>query len=539
MRSQPHVAYFCMEYGLHEELPIYAGGLGILAGDHIKSAGDLKVPLTAIGIYWHEGYTQQRIGEDGYPYDEFPPQRHDFLEDAGVRFTVHIQGNDVECRALVCNRYGNAPLYLIEPVEERFRWMTRRLYGGKYHHRVAQELLLGVGGVRLLRALGIRADVYHFNEGHAVFAGIELIREQMDQGRSFEEAWESVREQIVFTTHTPVPAGNESHGHDLLQEMGAYLGLSYEQMERIGGDPFGMTVAGLRLARRANAVAQLHAETSREMWKHVSGAAPIDAITNGVHRPTWQDRAIRTAYEARDTEALWAAHTAAKAQLLDEVERRNGVRLPADSLLIGFARRAAAYKRSDLILREPERIEPLLRAGKVQLLFSGKAHPEDEVGKRIVANLVRLAQQYPESVLFLENYDMAIGRMLTRGCDLWLNNPIRPFEASGTSGMKAAMNGVLNFSVLDGWWPEGCEHGVNGWQIGDGYEGPDRDEHDLDSLFRVLEGEILPTFYEKRDRWLQMMLNSIEMSERFCSDRMVREYYERLYAKSDDLRAVS
>lgn len=536
--SQPRVAYFCMEYGLHEELPIYAGGLGVLAGDHIKSAGDLKLPLTAIGLYWREGYTQQKIGPDGFPYDEFPQQHHDFLEDAGVRFSVPVQGNQVECRALRCVRYGNAPLYLIEPVEERFRWITRRLYGGRHHDRIAQELLLGVGGVRLLRALGIEVDVYHFNEGHAVFAGLELLREGMATGKSFEEAWADVRDVVVFTTHTPVPAGNESHDHGVLREMGAYLGFSYEQMVRIGGDPFNMTVAGLRLARHANAVAKLHGETAREMWKQVTGAAPIGHITNGVHRPTWQDPRIAAAYEKRDPSALWEAHQMAKRELVADVKARSGVELDAGRLIIGFARRAAAYKRSDLILRDPSRIEPMLERREVQLIYSGKAHPQDEIGKRIVANLVRLARQYPQSVVFLENYDMAIGKMLTRGCDVWLNNPIRPLEASGTSGMKAAMNGVLNFSVLDGWWPEGCEHGVNGWQIGDGYEGPDRDQHDLDSLMETLSREILPTYYGDRKKWVEMMFASIEMSERFSTDRMVREYYEKLYGLNKRLRAV-
>jgi len=539
MGDQKRVAYFCMEYGLDEELALYAGGLGILAGDHIKSAGDLRVPLVAIGLYWREGYTIQRIGEDGRPYDVFVEHDYDFLHDVGVRFSVYVQGHDVECRALRCDRYGNAPLYLIEPVDENFRWITRRLYGGKAHDRVAQEILLGAGGVRLLRELESPVDVYHFNEGHAVFAGLELIREKMREGLSFREAWSRAREQIVFTTHTPVPAGNEAHDLGLLREMGASVGFTDEQMEAIGGNPFNMTVAGLRLARLANAVSKLHAETSRKMWEHVTDAAPIISITNGVHPPTWQDRRIRAAYEAGDREALWAAHVQAKKELLDEVEAQTGRRLSLETLLIGFARRAAAYKRSDLIFRDPSRIGPLLRDRRLQLVFSGKAHPQDEVGKAIVTNLVRLAREFPDAVVFLENYDMRLGRLLTRGSDVWLNNPIRPFEASGTSGMKAAMNGVLNFSILDGWWPEGCEHGVNGWQFGDGYEGEDRDEHDLASLFAVLEGEILPTYHGGRARWVEMMRASIRMAEQFSSHRMVREYFTELYADDRSERAVS
>ncbi|AKU89718.1 alpha-glucan family phosphorylase [Vulgatibacter incomptus] len=538
--SNPRVAYFCMEYGLHEELPMYAGGLGILAGDHIKSAHDRGLPLVAIGLFWREGYTQQRIGGDGYPYDDFPAVSMEGFEDAGVRFHVSVQGNQVECRALRSERYGTAPLYLIESVEDRFRWITRRLYGGRHHDRIAQEILLGVGGVRLLRALGHQVDVYHFNEGHAVFAGLELIRERIGRGLSFDEALADTRDEIVFTTHTPVPAGNESHDLGVLHEMGAWLDFNQGEMERLGGNPFNMTVAGLRLCRQANAVAKLHAETSREMWKHVSGAAPIVAITNGVHPGTWQDARIRAAFEADDPAGLWNAHQEAKRELCADVKSRAGVELDPGRAIIGFARRAASYKRSDLILRDPSRIEPLLERREVQLLFSGKAHPQDEIGKRIVANLARLARQYPSSVVFIENYDMAIGRALTRGCDLWLNNPIRPFEASGTSGMKAAMNGVLNFSVLDGWWPEGCEHGVNGWQIGDAYEGEDRDEHDLRSLFEVLTGQILPTYYGDHERWIRMMRASIEMSRwRFSSDRMLEEYYEKLYSPKKRLRAVS
>lgn len=538
-RTLPRVAYFCMEYGLHEELPLYAGGLGILAGDHIKSAGDRKLPLVAIGILWREGYTRQKIGADGYPYDEFPKISLEGLEDVGVRFHVQVQGNDVECRAVRCDRYGNAPLYLIEPVEERFRWITKRLYGGRHHERIAQELLLGVGGVRLLRALEQPVDVYHFNEGHAAFAGLELIRERTAMGESFDEAWAKTRDEIVFTTHTPVPAGNESHDHGVLREMGAYLDFGHDELTKLGGDPFNMTVAGLRLSRHANAVARLHGETSRKMWKHISGAAPIGSITNGVHPPSWQDQRIRAAFEARDPAALWSAHQAAKRELLEDVRARSGVELDPGRLVIGFARRAAAYKRSDLILRDPSRIEPMLERRDVQLIFSGKAHPMDEIGKRIVANLARLARQYEHSVVFLEDYDIAIGRALTRGCDVWLNNPVRPFEASGTSGMKAAMNGILNFSVLDGWWPEGCEHGVNGWQIGDAYEGDDRDEHDSRALHELLANEIVPTYYGDSERWIQMMQAAIEMSHwRFSSDRMVEEYYSELYSLEKRLRAV-
>ncbi|MBS2029167.1 MAG: alpha-glucan family phosphorylase [Deltaproteobacteria bacterium] len=524
---QPRVAYFCMEFGLNEDLPIYAGGLGILAGDYMKSCGDLKLPVTGIGLYWGHGYTQQRIGQDGYPYDEFPATHSDKVVDTGKRVSVPVQGLCVTCRILEVKGYGTAPLYLLAPIEAEHLWITERLYGGSAYVRVAQEILLGIGGVRALRALGIDVQRYHFNEGHAVFAGVELIRERMKAGASFEQALAGVREQIVFTTHTPVEAGNEVHPHDILQTMNAYGTLTTAQMKQLGGDPFNMTVAGLRLSSHANAVAQLHGETARAMWAGVDHAAPIVAVTNGVHAPTWQDARVRAVAKQGD---FWAAHQACKNELFAEIEKRNGVKLRPDVLTIGFARRAAPYKRSDLIFRKPDRIAKYLREGKVQLIFSGKAHPQDELGKRIVANLYKMAREFSGQVVFIQNYDMHIGRLLTRGCDVWLNNPRRPLEASGTSGMKAAMNGVLNLSVLDGWWPEGCEHGVNGWKIGDGYEGPDADEKDLDSLYAVLENEVMPA-YANPEKWVSMARASIEMSHwRFSSDRMVQDYFSQLYA---------
>jgi glycogen phosphorylase len=534
----PRVAYFCMEYGLTEELPIYAGGLGILAGDHIKSASDLQVPLTGIGILWSEGYTVQRIGADGHPYDEYPATPRDQLERLDARVLVTVRGHEVPLSVWRVTVPGVHRLYLLEPEREADRWITRRLYGGGGDDRVAQEIVLGVGGVRLLRALGIEVDVYHFNEGHAVFAGLELMRERMVGGASLEEARAAIREHVVFTTHTPVVAGNESHRLDLLHEQGADLGVfTREQLEAIGGDPFGMTVAGLRLSSRANAVAELHAETSRKMWEHITDAAPIDAVTNGVHVPTWQDERVRMAYSNGD---LWAAHQVCKRELVAEIATRTGVKLREDRLLVGFARRAAAYKRSDLLLRDPHIIAPYLESQRLQIVFAGKAHPHDSEGKRIVANLVEMARRYQGHVVFLENYDMAVGRKLVRGCDVWLNNPRRPMEASGTSGMKAAMNGVLNLSILDGWWPEGCEHGVNGWQIGDGFEGPGQDEHDLKSLYHVLEGDVLPA-YDDRARWEGMMRASIEMSQwRFSSYRMLEDYYAKVYRRrAEQSRAAS
>ncbi len=528
--GRPRVAYFCMEYGLHEEFPIYAGGLGILAGDFVKSAHDLGAPVVAIGILWRQGYTVQTIGPDGNPTDDYPPTRPDFLEDTGVRVRIRILKSEVELRVWRVSRYRIAPLFLLDTVHAADHWINQRLYDPRPDCRIAQEMVLGIGGVRALRKLGIDVDLLHFNEGHAVFAGLETVAERMSLGNSFEEACRLARARIVFTTHTPVPAGNEVHTLKDLRRLGASQELVDRELTEIGGSPFSMTVAGLRLSRAANAVAQLHGVTARGMWKEVAGSAPIAAITNGVHVGTWQDERVRNA-SAKGSAALWRAHRELKRELIQMIAERNGQTLDPERPLIGFARRAAPYKRANLILRDPAWLDRLIRKHRAQIVFSGKAHPADATGKRLVAELYRHSRDWPDSIVFLQNYDMEIGRRLTRGCDVWLNNPIRPLEASGTSGMKAAMNGVLNVSVLDGWWPEGCQHGVNGWAIGDGSEGrPDQDEHDLRSLQRVLEEEVLPA-YADPDRWGAMMAASIRMAtEKFSSDRMVRDYYERLYA---------
>jgi starch phosphorylase len=425
-------------------------------------------------------------------------------------------------------RYQIAPLFLLEPTDPRDLWITRRLYDTRPDCRLAQEMLLGIGGVRALQAMHQPVDLYHFNEGHAVFAGLELIADRMEAGMDFEEARRAVRAGIVFTTHTPVPAGNETHPLADLRRLGADCDLLPAELRAIGGDPFNMTVAGLRLARRANAVAQLHGETARRMWAEVEDAARIIAITNGVHAGTWQDPRVPAALGSDG--ALRATRRELKDELLTEVERRTGTRLDPEALTVGFARRAATYKRPDLLLRDPARLAPLLKDHRVQLVFAGKAHPADGEGKAVIALLVETIRQWPESIVFLENYDIGLGRLLSRGCDVWLNNPRRPMEASGTSGMKAAMNGALNLSVLDGWWPEGCAHGVNGWAIGEGAEGPEQDERDLKALYDTLEGEVLPAWADPA-RWARMMRASIAMGvDRFSSDRMVREYFERLYA---------
>lgn len=530
-KKLPSVAYFCMEFGLHEDFKIYSGGLGILAGDILKAAKDEAVPMVGVGILWRQGYTRQLIDENGMPYDCYHENNYDFLKDTGVTVTVVIKGNIVKCRVWMCDKYENVPLYLLDTnvPDNNESLITGQLYGWFSEERVAQEIILSTGGLKALRALNIDVDIYHFNDSHPVLTGIELIREKMDnENMSFDEAWAKTREQIIFTTHTPVAAGNEIHEHELLRYIGAYNGLTYEQMTKIGGDPFSMTVAGLRLSRKANAVAQLHGETAGKMWRHVDGSSEIIAITNGVHNGTWQDSRVYKAYQAKT--GIWESHLEAKREMFDEINKRNGIKLDESVLTIGFARRAAPYKRSDLIFKNREFIEPLLEQKKLQTIFSGKAHPNDLTGKKIVADLFRMSKMYPGSVIFLQNYDMKIGKLLTRGCDIWLNNPVRPMEASGTSGMKAAMNGVLNVSVLDGWWPEGCVDGVTGWQIGDGYEGDDHEKVDGESLCKVLLEEVIPTFYQNREKWLEMMRASIEMSTwNFSAARMIQEYYSLMY----------
>lgn len=536
--NSPITAYFCMEYGLDNSFKIYSGGLGILAGDILKAAYDLKKPMVAIGILWRQGYDKQVIFDNGMPMDCFPEYSYDFLKDTGVTVEVEIRNRPVKAKVWLCDCFNNVPLYLLDAnlPENADRLITGQLYGWFDEERIAQEMLLGIGGVRALRALGYQPDIYHFNDSHPMFAGFELIREHMQQNKdcTFKKAVEEIRKHIVFTTHTPVEAGNEKHSHVLLKYMGAYNGLTYAQAKSIGGDPFNMTVAGLHLSYIANGVSQLHGQTAQDMWSYVKNAAPIIAVTNGVHNGTWQDESIKNAYEA-DGDIL-AEHNKLKQAMIDEIEKRNNVKLNSEALTIGFARRAAPYKRGNLIFGKREVIEPLLMEGKIQMIFSGKAHPNDLTGKKIVSEMYEMSQKYPNSIVFVQDYDIEIGAMLTRGCDVWLNNPRRPMEASGTSGMKAAMNGVLNLSILDGWWPEGCIHGVNGWQIGDGSVAQNDDVQDVldrDSLYDVLLNEVIPTYYDNKDKWAKMMRNSIDMSHyKFSAQRMVEDYYNEMYTRA-------
>jgi starch phosphorylase len=524
-----------MEYGLHSDFKIYAGGLGILAGDYLKGSKDHNYPIVGIGLKWKQGYTDQRITEEGKVIDTYPVYKYDFLKDTGVTVSVIIRKREVKCKVWLCDAFGNAPVYLLDtdvPGNED-SWISGQLYGWFGEERIAQEMVLGIGGVKALRALNIPVDVYHFNEGHALFAGFELLREKLEAGKSYDEAHQATRNEIVFTTHTPVVQGNESHYIDRLLYMGADNGVfTKKQLKQLGGSPFNMTVGALRLSRNSNAVAQLHAVTANKMWKKVKDKKEIIGITNAIHRPTWVDHRMIEAAEKNGD--VWSVHQENKRKLLAFVKERTGVQLKEDALLIGFSRRAVPYKRSDFIFSDRPKIDSLFRSGKLQIIFSGKAHPLDDRGKEIVANIVALTKEYPNSVVFLENYDMTIGAALVRGSDIWLNNPRRPQEASGTSGMKAAMNGVLNLSILDGWWPEACNHGVNGWQIGDGYENKHEDKldkHDQKALYKVLLKEVVPTYYNDRAKWVSMMKQSIlSTKDQFAVKRMLEEYYSKLYA---------
>jgi starch phosphorylase len=527
------VAYFCMEYGLETAFKLYSGGLGILAGDTLKAARDLKAPMVGVGIRWSRGFAEQMLTPEGKTVDCYAEYDYPFLEDTGVMVTVTIKGQPIRCKVWKTEKFGTVPLYLLDTdiPQNGERLYTAFLYGGATEERLAQEIILGVGGYRALKALGLSIDTYHFNEGHAVFAGLEMLREHIDAGTPFKDAIEKVRSKTVFTTHTPIPAGNERHPLEALLYTGANLGFTTDQLSYIGNTPFNMTVAALRLSRKANAVAELHGVTARDMWKNEPRCSEIIAITNGVHRPTWVSESFLS--KPTDPEKVWNAHTIEKKALIDFIKSISGVEFDPNILLVGFSRRATGYKRGNLLFSDMDRIKQLLDSKKMQIVFAGKSHPRDSLGRKVIAELVKMSKLFPSSVVYLSGYDMDMGRILTRGADVWLNNPRRPLEACGTSGMKAAMNGVLNVSILDGWWPEACKHGVNGWAIGGENVPPtveEQDRQDALHLYNVFEKEVIPTYYNDRATWKKMMVESIQScSDMFCAERMVRDYFEKMY----------
>ncbi|HVM16409.1 MAG TPA: alpha-glucan family phosphorylase [Gaiellaceae bacterium] len=539
--SELLVAYFSMEFGVDAELAIYSGGLGVLAGDHLKAAADLGIPLVGVGLLYRGGYFKQGVDEAGRQTEDYQPVDPQALGLTREPVTVEVDLDGQPVAAAVWRKdVGSVPLYLLE-----VDWLTDALYGGDREHRIRQELLLGVGGVRALAALGIEPTVFHMNEGHSAFLALERIRALVEQGVAAAEAEEHVRRSTVFTTHTPVPAGNEIFASELVTRYVGSLAQSAGidaarllELGRFGDDGnFGLTPFALRLSAYANGVSELHGEVAREMWASLwpGEPPPIGHVTNGVHLGTWLDPAVAdllrsagvrpeahpdeaswSATRGVDPEALWRVHSECRARLAG----RAG--LDPERLTIGFARRFATYKRAGLVYSDLERLLAL----PVQIVVAGKAHPQDTPGKDVMQRIVELSRDphVAGRVVFLENYDIALAQTIIPGCDVWLNTPRRPLEASGTSGMKAAVNGVLNLSVLDGWWAEAYSPEV-GWAI-DGAS----DEADAEQLYRLLEEQVVPTFANDRGRWVEMMKASIErLAPRFSMHRVLADYAERYY----------
>lgn len=603
------IAYFSAEFGLHEALPIYSGGLGVLSGDHCKTASDLGLPFVAVGFLYPQGYFTQYINPEGWQearysklsFSEVPATPAVGLDGKEVLVKCELPGRDVYAKVWKI-QVGRIPLYLMDTDvpqnQPGDRELSARLYGGDQNLRISQEFVLGIGGVRAVRALGLEPAVWHMNEGHSAFLGLERARNYVqDEGLSFAEAQEVVRASTVFTTHTPVPAGHDVFNWDLMDRFFSHywprLGLQREQFlelarhDQVWGPGFSMTVLALRMAGRTNGVAALHGEVSRAMWQWLWPHTPVDEVpighvTNGVHLETWLgpdmgallDAHLPPGWRERLDEpgvldgiyaipdaAFWQAHMAAKRRLIEFVRRRARNRAirqgesPAvleliesvfdeNAFTIGFARRFATYKRATLIFQDMERFDRLLNnpAGPAQIMFSGKAHPADDAGKTYIQHIVRVAQmpEYWDKVGFIEDYDMNVARYLVQGVDLWLNNPRRPREASGTSGQKAAMNGVPNLSVLDGWWVEGY-NGHNGWVIGEEREYRDydtQDEADALSLYRSLEHDIIPLYFDRADDgtphgWVAVAKEAMHSSLwAFSFRRMLEQYCQQLYGPS-------
>jgi glycogen phosphorylase len=605
---QNPVAYFCAEFGVHHSLPLYSGGLGILAGDHLKSASDLGLPLVAVGLLYHHGYFRQRLRRDGWQEEVYNQISVEALPLQPVRdkdggelvIELSVRDRVVRVRAWRVD-VGRVPLYLldtnVEGNDEIDQLITGHLYGGDRETRCVQEMVLGIGGARLLRRLGVEPRVFHLNEGHSAFLTLELARELTERGEPFAEAAGAVRRRCVFTTHTPVAAGHDEFAPELIEKCfdAAYwesLGLTLEEFldlgrVRAGADEelFGLTPLALRMCRSSNGVSRKHGEVSRELWNKMwpereAEEVPITHVTNGVHAPTWVSPLLASVFERwvgadwhevlQDREAwagavrsipdgeLWEVKRLMKRRLVafvrDRVEHVRASQgepreyveaarrmFDPDALTVGFARRVAAYKRWGLLLTDPERLRRIMMDAErpVQFVFAGKAHPQDQ-GAKIILQQIALWKLDPEvtrRAVFIQDYDQEIARHMVQAVDVWLNVPRRPLEASGTSGEKVAMNGGLNLSVLDGWWMEGCD-GENGWAV-NGTEvldsAEEMDRVDAEALYRALEEEVVPAYYERdaggaARRWVAKMRHALEtLVPAFNSDRMVRDYVERIY----------
>jgi starch phosphorylase len=612
-KSSFTVAYFTAECGVTDCLPIYSGGLGILSGDHLKSASDLKLPLVGVSLAYQKGYFRQYLTHDGwqmetYPLNQFnrmPMMRVRDSQGDPVHVLIDLKGEQVRVQAWEV-RIGRVRLFLLDTnVADNSEWarsITSELYGGDREMRIRQEIVLGIGGVRMLRAMGFNPVVYHMNEGHSAFAAFERIRGlRQDQGFSFDEAVEYVRVSSVFTTHTPVPAGIDTFHMDLMRpyfdSFAKTMGISFDvllgfgrQEPRNRDEEFSMAVLALRLSNWNNAVSRLHARVSRKIWQQIwpktpEEDLPIEHVTNGVHIPSWISKGMAENYnrylgprwiedpdnvkiwervdKIPDTE-LWRTHERARERLVAFTRRRLKEQLMrsghsqqelavadevlnSETLTIGFARRFAPYKRADLILRDVNRLERILLNVDypVQIIFSGKAHPQDDVGKELIKRLVQTAgrESLRRHLVFLQDYDMEIARYMVQGVDVWLNTPRRPMEACGTSGIKAVANGALHLSVLDGWWAEGYDRDI-GWAVGSGEEYEDhafQDDLESKALYNILEKEIIPLFYDRGPdglprRWLAMMRASLHtLCPAFNTHRMVQEYWNRFYLPASEL----
>ena len=558
-KERRRVAYFSMEVAVGSSMPTYSGGLGVLAGDTLKSCADLRVPVVGVTLLFRKGYFDQKFDQWGGQQEgpvEWNPAH--FLQPLTETVQVEVEQRTVRVRAWQHNIVGLSgyvvPLLLldtdVEGSTDDDRALTDYLYGGDQKYRLAQEILLGIGGVRMLRALGYGGvEKFHMNEGHASLLVLELLNRQKE-GQPAEWDFEKVRNQCVFTTHTPVPAGHDKFEYGLVERV---LGqaVPFEMMQMLGGqERLNMTLLALNLSRYVNGVAKRHEEVSREMFP----GYPINHITNGVHSWTWTCDSFKVLYDryiqgwANDPamlrkavslpkDELWTAHSEAKTRLLALVKERTGIALSADALTIGFARRATQYKRADLVFSDVQRLLDMVRRGYLlQFVFAGKAHPRDEGGKELIRRIVAVARQTGDQIpiVYLENYDMDLARQIISGADLWLNTPQRPLEASGTSGMKAAHNGVPSFSALDGWWIEGCLEGQTGWAIGGQETGTaDADSvnrRDAEDLYQKLENVIAPLFYQQRQRWLDVMRQTIALNASyFNTHRMVQQYVTNAY----------
>ena len=563
MDTNGHIAYFSMEIGLEGGIPTYSGGLGVLAGDTLRSAADGKIPLVGVTLVHRQGYFSQRLDASGWQHEE-PVSWvvEDFLRQMSARASVPIEGRTVQLRAWQYTVRGlsgfTVPVYFLDAdLPENTAWdrtLTDTLYGGDAHYRLCQEALLGIGGVRMLRALGYtNITRFHMNEGHASLLTLELLDEQARRsGRSAftHDDVAVVRQQCVFTTHTPVPAGHDQFPLALVERVLGYREAFYTMQDVFCCDGLlNMTYLALNLSRYVNGVAKKHGEVSQHMFAHYT----IDAITNGVHADTWTAQPFRALLDQHipgwrednfslryalsiPLDEVWNAHLSMKRQLIDFVNRTANAGMDVEVLTLGFARRATAYKRADLLFHDRERLQHIARhVGPFQVIYAGKAHPRDQQGKGLIKRIheIKEALKNDIKIAYLANYDLTLGHWLTSGVDLWLNTPQPPLEASGTSGMKAALNGVPSFSVLDGWWIEGCIEGVTGWAIGSNSHSTEAHEErsrDAAALYDKLEQVIVPLFYGDRQHFINVMRHAIAINGSFFNThRMLQQYVLKAY----------